>query len=183
MEEVLEGEELQEKVDSDDEVAEEEETENYNSELDDIADISIEILQSLFKPFDLGDITIDEYDGDEGELILDITGNDLGVLIGRYGHTLEALQYILTTLVRKKLGYYYPVIVDIEGYKNRQRLKLESLAKSAARKAISRDTEVSLRPMSSYERRIIHIVLKEDSRVETESEGSGSDRHVVVYPV
>lgn len=151
--------------------------------LDEIADITIEVLQMLLAPFDIGDITIDEYEGDEGELILDITGPDLAILIGRHGRTLEALQFITSAIVRRKLGFHYPIVVDVEGYKSRQREKIESIARSSANRAVSRNQRVSMRPMNPYERRIVHMVLKDDPRVETESESEGNDRHVVIYPL
>lgn len=151
-------------------------------DIDEIADTAIEVLQTILKPFDIGDITIDEYDGDEGELILDITGDDLAVLIGRHGKTLDSIQFLVSAIVRRKMGYRYPVVVDVEGYKSRQRQKIESIAKSAANRAASQGRDVSMRPMTPYERRIVHIALRDDSRVETESEGEGSDRHVVVKP-
>lgn len=151
--------------------------------LDEIADITIEVLQTLLNPFDVGDITIDEYEGDDDELILDITGPDLAILIGRHGRTLDALQFITSAIVRRKLGFHYPVIVDVEGYKSRQREKIETIARSSANRAVSRNQNVSLRPMNPYERRIVHMTLKDDGRVETESAGEGSERHVVIYPL
>lgn len=151
-------------------------------DIDQVADTAIEVLQTILKPFDIGDITIDEYDGDEGELILDITGDDLAVLIGRHGRTLDSIQFLVSAITRRKLGYRYPIVVDVEGYKSRQRQKIESIAKSAANRAASQGREVSMRPMTPYERRIVHIALRDDVRVETESEGEGSDRHVVVIP-
>lgn len=160
---------------------EEEESKN-DVDLDEIADTAIEILQTILKPFDIGDITIDEYDGDEGELILDITGDDLAVLIGRHGRTLDSIQFLVSSIVRRKLGYRYPVVIDVEGYKSRQRQKIESIAKSAANRAVSQEKEIPLRPMTPYERRIVHIALRDDDRVETESEGEGQNRHVVIIP-
>lgn len=151
-------------------------------DVDEVADTAIEVLQTILKPFDIGDITIDEYDGDEGELILDITGDDLAVLIGRHGRTLDSIQFLVSAIVRRKLGYRYPVVVDVEGYKSRQRQKIESIAKSAANRAVSQDRDIPMRPMTPYERRIVHITLRDDVRVETESEGEGSERHVVVKP-
>ena len=154
-----------------------------DEELDNIADTAITILQDILSYFNLGEITIDEYEGDEGELILDITGDDLAVLIGRHGKTLDALQYLVSTATVRQIGFRYPVVVDVEGYKSRLRDKLESLAESAANRAINQHRSVKLRPMTPYERRIIHIFLKDDPRVETASEGEGSARHVVVVPV
>ena len=154
-----------------------------DEEIDAIADTAIETLQDILKHFDLGEITIDEYEGDEGELILDITGDDLAVLIGRHGKTLDSLQFLLSAITVRKIGFRYPVVVDVEGYKARQRQKLESLARSSASRAFSQNRSIKLRPMTPYERRIIHITLRDDSRVETASEGEGANRHVVVIPV
>lgn len=166
-------------IESDEDVVEEDDS----VDLDEIADVAIETLQGILSYFDIGEVTIDEYEGDEGELILDITGDDLGVLIGRYGRTLDALQFLVSAIDFRKLGFRYPVIIDVEGYKSRQREKIESIARSMARKAVSQDREIMLRPMSPYERRIVHITLKDDSRVKTESEGEGGERHVVIKPV
>lgn len=153
-----------------------------DEEIDAIADTAIEALQSILKYFDVGEVTIDEYDGDEGELILDITGDDLAILIGRHGKTLDAVQLIVSTITTHKLGFRYPIVVDVEGYKSRQRQKLESIARNAAKKAAQQHRSVKLRPMTPYERRIVHVALRDDPRVDTASEGEGSARHVVVIP-
>lgn len=174
--EIIETEDLEaEEASSDGEITDE--------ELDRIADTAIAALQDILKHFDVGDVTIDEYEGDDGELILDITGDDLAVLIGRHGKTLDALQFVVSAITVRSIGYRYPVVVDVEGYKNRQRQKLESIARSSANKAANQHRSVKLRPMMPYERRIVHIALRDDSRVETASEGEGSARHVVVLPV
>jgi len=150
--------------------------------LDNIADTAIAALQDILRYFNVGEVTIDEYEGDEGELILDISGDDIAVLIGRHGKTLDALQFIVSMITVRTIGFRYPVVVDVEGYKNRQRQKLESIAHSSANRAASQHRKVGLRPMTPYERRIIHIALRDDDRVETVSEGEGSARHVVVVP-
>lgn len=150
--------------------------------LDNIADTAIAALQDILQYFNVGEVTIDEYEGDEGELILDISGDDMAVLIGRHGKTLDALQFIVSMITVRTIGFRYPVVVDVEGYKNRQRQKLESIAHSSANRAASQHRKVGLRPMTPYERRIIHIALRDDDRVETVSEGEGSARHVVVVP-
>ncbi|KAB1645873.1 KH domain-containing protein [Adlercreutzia muris] len=151
--------------------------------LDNIADTAIAALQDILQYFNVGDVTIDEYEGDEGELILDISGDDMAVLIGRHGKTLDALQFIVSMITIRTIGFRYPVVVDVEGYKNRQRQKLESIAHSSANRAVGQHRKVGLRPMTPYERRIIHIALRDDDRVETVSEGEGSARHVVVVPL
>ena len=153
-----------------------------DEELDRIADTAIAALQDILKYFNVGEVTIDEYEGDEGELILDITGDDLAVLIGRHGKTLDALQFLVSAITVRTIGYRYPVVVDIEGYKGRQREKLESIARSSANRAASQNRSIKLRPMTPYERRIVHITLRYDDRVETASEGEGSARHVVILP-
>lgn len=150
-------------------------------ELDRIADVGLEIVKGLLE--DLGvEATIEEYEGDDDEIILDIVGADLGILIGRHGKTLDALQTIVTTMVRRRLGEYHPILVDVEGYRSRRKAKLEDIARSAADRASRQGRNVQLRPMSSYERKVVHIALRDDQRVVTESEGDEPYRAVVVSP-
>jgi len=151
-----------------------------DEELDQVADTAIDTLRSLLSFFDAEDAAIDEYEGEDGELILDVVGGDLAVLIGRYGKTLDALQFLVASIVNKKIGFRYPIIVDIEGYRHRRRQKLESMAKASAARCIRSHTDVRLRPMTPYERRIIHIILRNERRVVTESEGEEPNRCVVV---
>jgi spoIIIJ-associated protein len=154
-----------------------------DEELDAIADTAISTLQDILRYFNVGEVTIDEYEGDEGELILDINGDDLAILIGRHGKNLDALQFIVSMITNRKLDYRYPVVVDVEGYKNRQRQKLESIALNAAQRAYNQKRKINLRPMMPYERRIVHIALRGDDRVQTYSEGEGPSRHIVVAPL
>lgn len=171
-------------VDSEEPVAEEEQAgrEFTEEEIDQVADTATEVLQDILKYFNVGEVSIDEYEGDEGELILDITGDDLAVLIGRHGRTLEALQFLISSITSRMVGFRYPVVIDVEGYKGRQREKIEGIARGAADKAVKQDRSIKLRPMTPYERRIVHLALREDSRVETISEGEGRARRVVVLP-
>ena len=92
----------------------EEPAELTDEDLDRIADTAIGALQDILKYFEVGEVTIDEYEGDEGELILDITGDDLAVLIGRHGKTLDALQFLVSAITVRTIGFRYPVIVDVE---------------------------------------------------------------------
>jgi spoIIIJ-associated protein len=151
-----------------------------DEELDIIADTAIETIREFLLYFNVEDASIDEYEGDEGELILDIVGDNLAVLIGRHGKTLDSFQFLVSAIVGKKTGYRHPVIVDVEGYKHRRKQKLVSIAKSSAARVIRQKREVNLRPMSPYERRIIHIALKDDKRVVTSSEGMEPSRYVVI---
>ena len=187
-EEIIEEGLVEDREENDEENVEEvtsdtDETEITDEQLDEIADTAIAALKDVLKYFNVGEVTIDEYEGDEGELILDITGDDLAVLIGRHGRTLDALQFLISAITVRKIGYRFPVIIDVESYKNRQRQKLEALARSSANKAASQGRSIKMRPMTPYERRIIHVALRDDKRVETASEGEGSARHVVVVPV
>lgn len=151
-------------------------------EVDRIADTAIEAIQDILKYFNVGEVTIEEYEGDEGELILDITGDDLAVLIGRHGRTLDSLQFLISSITSRIVGHRYPIVVDVEGYKARQRQKIEDIALNAADKAVDQDRSIKLRPMTPYERRIVHIALRGDDRVETVSEGEGRARRVVISP-
>lgn len=169
-------------VDENAAISDEDIEEVTDEELDFIADTAITIIKDIIQYFSVGDVVIDEYEGDDGELILDITGDDTAVLIGRHGKTLESLQFIISAILLRKLGYRYPVVIDVEGYKSRQRQKLESIARSSANRAVKEHRNIRLRPMTPYERRIVHIALRNDDRVDTESEDEGSARHVVIYP-
>lgn len=175
-EEVLEDQNLEEQPSS------VEDHEYTDEEIDQIADTAIAALQDILKYFEIGEVVIDEYEGDEGELILDITGDDLAVLIGRHGRTLESLQFLISSITSRKVGFRYPIVIDVEGYKSRQRQKIESIALNAAQKAVSQKRSIKLRPMTPYERRIVHITLRSDQHVETISEGEGRARRVVIIP-
>ncbi len=173
------------------EEAEEAESSNLNESedsevdeetLDTIADTTVEVLQSILKYFHVGEITIDEYEGKSKELIFDITGDDLAILIGKHGKTLDALHFLVSAITVKEIGFRYPIVIDVEGYKNRQREKLEAIAHSSANRAANQHRNIELRPMTPYERRIVHIALSDDERVDTVSEGEGTMRHVIIVP-
>lgn len=163
------------------EVEAEEETRS-EEDLDQVADTAIEVIRSILSHFNANGAEINEYEGDDQEIILDIVGGDLAILIGRRGHTLDAIQTLVSNITNKKLGYRYPVTVDVESYKHRQRQKIESIAYSAAARAVRQDREVSLRAMTPYERRLVHMALRDDETVETYSVGEEPNRHVVVAP-
>lgn len=158
-------------------------TEVSDEELDKIADTSIETVREIAQFFELGEIEVSEFEGDEGELILDLDGEDLSVLIGRHGSTIQSFQQMVSLITSTKLGYKYPVTIDVHGYKSRQKNKLEDLAYKMANKALNQNRKVNLRPMPPYDRRIIHMVLSDEQDVETYSVGEGKDRHVVIKPI
>lgn len=153
-----------------------------DEDLDAIADTAIEVLRTLLGFFGAGGATIDEYDGGDGELIFDVSDADLALLIGRHGKTLESLQYMFSAIVHNRLGFRFPVVVDIESYKSRRRAKLESIAKASAARAVQRSQEVRLHPMKSYERKIVHLTLRSNPNVVTHSEGQEPNRCVVIVP-
>ncbi|MBQ9006584.1 MAG: KH domain-containing protein [Atopobiaceae bacterium] len=151
-----------------------------DAELDTIADIAITHIRELLSFFGEDRVTVDEYEGDEGELILDISGGDLAVLIGRHGRTLDSLQMILSSFMSNKLHFHFPIVIDVEGYKSRRKEKIESLARSAAARAVRQHGSVRMAPMNAYERRIVHLALLDSLEVTTHSEGEDPDRRVVV---
>ena len=151
-----------------------------DDELDFVADAASRSIKDILSYYGETGSSIDEYDGDNGELILDINGGDLAVLIGRHGRTLDALQMVVSSLLSSTLGFHYPIVVDIEGYKSRRKNKVQSLARSAAARAKKQHGSVSLPPMNAYERRLVHLALVDDDSVVTHSEGEEPMRHVVV---
>lgn len=153
-----------------------------DEETDKVADLAVDYLKKILAYFGETDSSIDEYDGDEGELILDVNGGDLAVLIGRHGRTLDALQMVLTSLMSSRIKFYYPIVVDIESYKTRRKKKLEDIAYAAAERA-AKQGRVALAPMNAYERRIVHMTLLDNESVTTHSEGEDPNRRVVVTAV
>lgn len=151
-----------------------------DEEIDAIADTAVVFLREIFALFGETGIVIDEYEGDDGELILDASGGDLAVLIGRHGRTLDSLQLLLSSYIANTIHFHYPIVVDIEGYKSRRRAKLASLARHAAARAKRQRGTVRMAPMNSYERRIVHLALVDDVEVATHSEGDDPNRFVVI---
>jgi spoIIIJ-associated protein len=113
---------------------------------------------------------------------LEIQGRDLGALIGRRGETLAALQYITRLIASRDLERRANIVIDVEGYKSRRETMLRRLAKRMAEQAIQRGRTVSLEPMPPHERRIIHLALRDNPNVTTESVGEGDHRKVTIIP-
>lgn len=154
-----------------------------DDQVDAVADTAISILRSILGCFGENNCSIDEYDGDEGELILDVNGGDLAILIGRHGVTLDALQVVFASMLTKRIGFHYPIVVDIEGYKSRRRDKVQSMARNAASKARKGGRVVKLSPMNAYERRLVHLALRGDESITTHSVGVDPERYVVITAV
>ena len=113
---------------------------------------------------------------------LNIQGDDLGILIGRRGQTLSCLQYIVRLIVGHQRRSWLPVIIDVEGYKQRRYQALQVFARQMAEQVNAKKMSFTLEPMPAYERRIIHLALAEHQDVITESVGQGESRRVVILP-
>lgn len=119
----------------------------------------------------------------DGETIyLDIKGDGTGLLIGRHGQTLDAIQYIVGRIVGKQLGEKKVIVIDTERYRERRRENLERLSRQMGEKAKGTGRPVSLQPMSASDRRIVHLALKHDRDLETRSEGEGSMKSIKIIP-
>lgn len=121
------------------------------------------------------------YEVEDETLKINMAGEDMGVLIGKRGQTLDSLQYLTSLVINKRGGDYTRVLLDTENYRERRKETLESLAKNIAYRVKRTRKSVSLEPMNPYERRIIHSCLQEDNFVMTKSEGEEPYRHVVVF--
>ncbi len=127
-----------------------------------------------------GTVSIAEADD---EVVATVTGHDLGVLIGRHGQMIDALQYLANAVAHRAVGdERRRIVIDAAGYRARRAATLESLARRGAEQASATGRRVELEPMSSVERRIVHESLKDDPEVTTESEGTEPNRYVVVLP-
>jgi spoIIIJ-associated protein len=141
-------------------------------------------LQGIFKAMDIETGIVMTYDKEEGCLNAEFTGEDMGVLIGKRGQTLDSLQYLTSLVINKEnKDEYVRVKLDTEDYRRRRKETLENLAKNIANKVKKTGKTVVLEPMNPYERRIIHSALQPNKSVETFSEGTEPYRHVVVKPV
>ena len=137
-------------------------------------------LDGVFKAMELPvDITM-EYKPEQESLDIDFAGEDMGILIGKRGQTLDSLQYLVSLVVNKDQKDYVRVKLDTENYRKRRKETLENLAKNIAYKVRRTRKPVSLEPMNPYERRIIHSALQNNRYVETYSEGNEPYRHVVI---
>ena len=143
---------------------------------------AVKFLTDVFKAMKLEAVVNVEFDAAENELSIDVKAEDMGVLIGKRGQTLDSLQYIVSLAINKDSNEYVKVKLDSENYRIRRKETLENLAKNIASKVKRTGRQVSLEPMNSFERRIIHSALQGDPDCETFSEGNDPYRKVVVKP-
>ena len=143
---------------------------------------AVKFLTDVFKAMKLEASINVEFDAAENELSIDAKAEDMGVLIGKRGQTLDSLQYIVSLAINKDSNEYVKVKLDSENYRIRRKETLENLARNIASKVKRTGRQVSLEPMNSFERRIIHSALQGDPDCETFSEGNDPYRKVVVKP-
>ncbi len=140
-----------------------------------------EYLNNLFRVMDIeAEVKLD-YDEENSNMNIDVSGPNMGILIGKRGQTLDSLQYLISLYVNKKSESYIRVKLDTENYRSRRKDTLENLAKNIAFKVKRTRRPFTLEPMNPYERRIIHSALQNDRYVATRSEGDEPYRKVVVY--
>ena len=145
-----------------------------------IEDVARNFLKEVFSAMEM-EVVIDVvYREEEKAIDIELSGDEMGVLIGKRGQTLDSLQYLVSLVVNKEMEEYIRVKVDTENYRQRRRETLENLAKNIAYKVKKTKRPVSLEPMNPYERRIIHSALQNDKYVSTHSEGEEPFRKVVV---
>lgn len=148
----------------------------------DVVDNIREFLEKVFNAMDIdAEILIEKEEG-SNVINVELKGSDMGILIGKRGQTLDALQYLANLAVNKNAEEYVKIKLDTENYRKRRRETLENLAKNIAFKVKRTRRPVSLEPMNPFERRVIHSTLQNDKFVTTHSEGEEPYRHVVVTP-
>ena len=159
-------------------------------ERDKIAEVARDVLQKLLDLMEVsasitpsvGFLIEGVEEATSSSIVLDIEGEDPGILIGRRGQTLVSLQYVVRLIVGNQTGVRLPIIVDVEGYKRRRCEALQALAWRIAEQVRSNGEPFALEPMSAFDRRIIHLTLANDPDVATESTGVGEVRKVVILP-
>lgn len=145
-----------------------------------IIDIAKDFLNNVFEAMNMIVVIEVNYDEAEKSMDIELSGDEMGVLIGKRGQTLDSLQYLVSLVVNKDMEDYIRVKVDTENYRQRRKETLENLARNISFKVKRTKRAVSLEPMNPYERRIIHSALQNDKYVTTHSEGNEPFRHVVV---
>jgi len=163
----------------------EEEKEEFQAESGAVSEIAVEVLRDLLQHMGVkATVTVrDDASGPAVPVVLDVEGDDLGILIGRQGETLRDLQYITRLIVSRKLQHWANVLVDVGGYKRRRERVLAELAQRMAERVVAEGRPVSLEPMPAHERRIVHMALRDHELVTTESTGEGRRRKVVILPL
>lgn len=145
--------------------------------------LAVEIMDFLISSLGVSVNTYLREENEENGLYFEIEGDDAGLIIGRKGETLRAMQFLMILILKRQLGKSVRITLDVEGYRDRRISSLEVLAENSASKVKKSGKPFRLNPMSAFERRVIHVALAENRNVRTESKGSGLRRQVVIFPV
>ncbi len=158
----------------------------------DMVTLARRILEDLLERMDIhGYVTavtsqvLDQRGEPEETITLHIEGADeeaMGLMIGRRGETLRSLQFMLNLLVSRRVQRWPQIVVDVGNYRQRRQESLEGLARRMAERVRQSGRPISLEPMAAYERRIVHLALRDDASIYTESSGEGENRKIVIYP-
>ncbi|HEX8924063.1 MAG TPA: R3H domain-containing nucleic acid-binding protein [Patescibacteria group bacterium] len=143
-----------------------------------ILKLTCELLEKM--NFGVENAFVEDMEGDENQVWVSITVSNPGGLIGFRGRNLAAIQLVLSLMAKNKLGEWVRIMLDINGYRAEQKTRLETMAKNLAQKVLATGTPAAMASMSSYERRICHMILSEIEGIVGESEGEGEDRHIVI---
>lgn len=146
-----------------------------------VQDRAVNFLSQVFDAMNIQVEIASAFNEEEKEISITLEGEDMGILIGKRGQTLDSLQYLVSLIVNKGSDEYLRVKLDTENYRDKRKKTLETLAKNIAYKVKRGKRPVSLEPMNPYERRIIHAALQNDKYVTTKSEGEEPFRHVVIF--
>lgn len=158
--------------------------EDDEDETSDSLELATEAIETLLRHMDADvDLTISRtHDDDLDGPVFELEGEDAGLLIGRRGETLKALQFLVRYMVSRRLDERVNLMIDVEGYQERRHAALRNMARRVASRVSDTGRSIALEPMPPAERRIVHVALSDHPRVFTESEGAGSDRQVVIIP-
>jgi len=143
-----------------------------------ILKFTCELLEKM--NFDVEKAFVEDMEGEENQVLVGITVANPAGLIGFRGRNLASIQFVLSLIIRSQIGEGIRVLLDVNNYRGEQKVRLEGMVKSLAEKVLSNGKEVSMANMSSYERRICHMVLVGIEGVTSESEGEGEERHIVI---
>ena len=146
-----------------------------------ILKITCELLEKM--NFEVEKAFVEDMEGEEGQAVVGITVKNPAGLIGFRGRNLASIQFVLSLIIRSQIGEGIRALLDVNNYRSEQKVRLEGMVKSLAEKVLATGKEVSMANMSSYERRVCHMVLAEIEGVTSESEGEGEERHIVIKKV
>jgi spoIIIJ-associated protein len=161
-----------------DQVLDEPDDERESATPEAIAEVAQEFLEGLLKAMGLE--AESQGSVQDGRAVIDVSGADLGILIGRRGQTLDALQEVTRTAVQRRLRSHVRLLVDVERYRARRRASLADYAQAMANRAKERGTEIELEPMNAYERKIVHDAIADVEGASSFSEGEEPQRKVIV---